>query len=467
MDRNFRKPARDEADASPPSESWLFAQALLGKPIPNPASAQADARAKREHLEWLASFSTEHAAQLRRLQSEEAEARHQRELLQWLATFSTEHERELRRLQAREAEAIDAQASWERFYEDYSASLAEWAEVDHPRSPKGTPDGGQWVAMAGGSGGVTGGSAQVSKTGAEPTEQSKIPATKSQLPADRRGTWVSGTKGHGAFRYNDSIENREAGLVGKEIRFENQHIAVGGFPPEAYYRGNAGSAKVEVDSVTGFRSDSAAADAKMREKLQDPAWKRPQGYLWNHAGGPGSKAMELVDIKYHRSVAHKGPGAIPRALDRLAGGHGGSGRAMAALTVYLVARDTLQAAGVLGPDYEVLERESYQFAAEDGSVFFVRPAGIFTNAKREFVDGPRKEDTETITNAQADEYRSQAETEWGRYVPGTPLSGPRFIPGTKRRRIPFFIHEYGVPREAGWIDENGVHRYPTPKPAIT
>ena len=152
MDRNFRKPARHEANASPPSESWLFAQALLGKPIPNPASAQAEARAKRVQLEWLASFSTEHEAQLRRLQCEEAEARHKRELLQWLATFSTEHERELRRVQAREAEAFDAQASWERFYEGYSASHAEWAEVDHPRTPKGTPDGGRWVAKGGGSG---------------------------------------------------------------------------------------------------------------------------------------------------------------------------------------------------------------------------------------------------------------------------------------------------------------------------
>ena len=40
MDRNFRKSAHDEADASPPSEAWLFAQALLGKPIPNPASGK-------------------------------------------------------------------------------------------------------------------------------------------------------------------------------------------------------------------------------------------------------------------------------------------------------------------------------------------------------------------------------------------------------------------------------------------
>ena len=323
MDRNRRTEAAE--DSGPPSEAWLFAQALLGKPIPNPASAQAEARAKREQLEWLASFSTEHEAQLGRLQSEEAEARHQRELLQWLATFSTEHEHELRRLQAREAEASDAQACWEQFYEGYSASLAEWAEVDHPRTPKGTPDGGQWARKGGGSGDATSGSAQVSKTGAEPTEQSKIPATKSQLPADHRGSWVSGTKGHGTFRFNDSIENQRANLVGKEVRFENQYIAVGGFPPEAYYGGQASSATVEINSVSGFDADNQAADAAMRRTLNDPTWKRPDGFLWNHAGGPGSKVVELVDVEYHRAISHKGPAAIPRALRRLGGGPGATG----------------------------------------------------------------------------------------------------------------------------------------------
>jgi hypothetical protein len=45
-------------------------------------------------------------------------------------------------------------------------------------------------------------------------------STKTQLPADWRGTWISGTKGNGVFRYNNAIENQQAGIVGKEIRFE-------------------------------------------------------------------------------------------------------------------------------------------------------------------------------------------------------------------------------------------------------
>jgi hypothetical protein len=134
------------------------------------------------------------------------------------------------------------------------------------------------------------------------------------------------------------------------------------------------------------------------------------------------------------------------------------------LTVYLTARDALQAAGVLQPDYSVAERETYHFVADDGSVFVVWPAGWLSSAKREFVAGPRKGRTENITNAQVEQYRKQAEEEWGKYIPGSRLSGPRFIPGTKRQSLPFFIHEFGVPREAGWIDEKGVHRYPNPRP---
>jgi hypothetical protein len=101
------------------------------------------------------------------------------------------------------------------------------------------------------------------------------------------------------FRYNDAIENQKAGLGGKEVRFENQHIAVGGLPPETYYGGNASAATVEIPKVTGLDSDSLAADAAMRKKLGNPKWRRPGGFVWNHAGTPGSKTMELVKEGVH------------------------------------------------------------------------------------------------------------------------------------------------------------------------
>ncbi len=137
---------------------------------------------------------------------------------------------------------------------------------------------------------------------------------------------------------------------------------------------------------------------------------------------------------------------------------------MGALTVYLTARDALQAAGVLQPDYEVAERETYHFVAEDGSVFVVKRATLFSSAEREFIAGPRKGDTETITGRQVDDYRKQAEKEWGEYVPGSLLSEPRFIPGSKRKSLPLIEYRNGIPYDTGWIDEKGVHHYSSPRP---
>jgi hypothetical protein len=90
---------------------------------------------------------------------------------------------------------------------------------------------------------------------------------------------------------------------------------------------------------------------------------------------------------------------------------------MGALTVYLTARDALQATGVLKPDYEVGERETYHFRAEDGSVFIVHPGGLFSSAERRYVAGPRKGQIEKITAAEVEEHRKQAEKEFGKFFP--------------------------------------------------
>jgi A nuclease of the HNH/ENDO VII superfamily with conserved WHH len=142
------------------------------------------------------------------------------------------------------------------------------------------------------------------------------PATKSRLPADSRGTWIIGKKGNGVFQFNDSAANRQAGIAGARIRFEGNYIAKGGFPPEAYYGGSAAEATVAIDVATGLEADNVAADAAMRVKRGDPAWKRPQGYTWHHAGHPGSTTMELVDTKLHAVTSHKGPAAELRAARR-------------------------------------------------------------------------------------------------------------------------------------------------------
>ena len=148
MDRNSRKATTDGADGSPPTAAWLFAQAIQGKPIPNAFRAKAEARAKREQLEWLASISSRHEEQLRRLLNAEAEARHQRELLEWLATISEEHEWKLRTLLREEANAREEQRLWERYTEDQTAQEA-WDSSKHPRQG-GPPNPGWWASAGGG-----------------------------------------------------------------------------------------------------------------------------------------------------------------------------------------------------------------------------------------------------------------------------------------------------------------------------
>lgn len=84
---------------SPPSEAWLFAQAILGNPIPDPRAAAERSRHEREMLEFAASISDRARDELRRVQTEEAQVRRDRDLLEWLAPISEEHEHELRDLQ--------------------------------------------------------------------------------------------------------------------------------------------------------------------------------------------------------------------------------------------------------------------------------------------------------------------------------------------------------------------------------
>jgi hypothetical protein len=167
----------------------------------------------------------------------------------------------------------------------------------------------------------------------------------------------------------------------------------------------------------------------------------------------------MRDERFHDPAAHKesaaeiqearGPGTMPER----------TGEGMAVLSVNLMYRDALQATGILQPDYEVLERAEYYFVTEDGSVFNVQPEGCFARAQRVFVEGPRNGQTETLTNAQVEEYQKQAEDQWGKYIPGTLLREPKFIPGARRKSLPLIKYEFGVPREAGWIDEKGVRRY--------
>ena len=168
MDRT--EDASDWSDETAPTESWLFAQAILGKPIPRIVSPEARTRAKREELERLAQFSPRHAEELRRLKTAEVEARRAREVLEWAAGISTHAEEKLRTLERKEAEEREAWRRAERYSEELrddrqrdcelrqppttlssteSDEITEW-NPDQPRVPGGSPQGGQWTKGGGG-----------------------------------------------------------------------------------------------------------------------------------------------------------------------------------------------------------------------------------------------------------------------------------------------------------------------------
>jgi len=133
MDRNFRQEApRTQTHEQTKSGAWQFAQAILDRPLPLPTTKATPAAVDREQLEWLASFSTEHEEQLRKLDSLEAESRREREQLEWVAEISTEHEARLRNILAAEAEARQRQA---RQSSDETPNLqeADWDASKHPR----------------------------------------------------------------------------------------------------------------------------------------------------------------------------------------------------------------------------------------------------------------------------------------------------------------------------------------------
>ena len=98
MHRNEQQKRGDGSDGSAPSESWLFAQAILGHPIPKIVNPETRARQEREELERLAQSSPTHAERLRRLKAADEKARRSRETLEWAAGISTAAEAKLRKL---------------------------------------------------------------------------------------------------------------------------------------------------------------------------------------------------------------------------------------------------------------------------------------------------------------------------------------------------------------------------------
>jgi len=169
------------AEDSSHTEAWLFAQEILGRPIPRPPSAAA-ARRDREQLEWLASISDRHAAELSRLRGAEAEARHQRAMLEWLATISDRHAAELRRLQAAEAEAREGN-SLGQCHGNGSLVNEAWVPSQHPRLG-GPPNAGYFASTGGSAGSMVPASTALAGVEADPDDDgSELTVTPSMVRA--------------------------------------------------------------------------------------------------------------------------------------------------------------------------------------------------------------------------------------------------------------------------------------------
>jgi hypothetical protein len=151
MDRRNDRHTVQDSDNSPPSEAWLFAQAILGKPIPRVASREANVRADREFQDFVASISPEYNRRLQDEQAARAAAAADRELLQWAAQISARAQRQLEQLLAAEAEARESQQRAEAFLEALHAQEAYWDPSKHPRLGH-DPNAG-WFAMTGGTAG--------------------------------------------------------------------------------------------------------------------------------------------------------------------------------------------------------------------------------------------------------------------------------------------------------------------------
>ena len=142
MDRNFRKPCATKPTRRRPANLGCLPRPCSASPYPI-LPVQAEARAKREQLEWLASFSTEHEAQLRRLQSEEAEARHQGELLQWLERLDRAWSASCAACRPEKPKLSTCASELGAVLRRLFRQPRRMGRSRRSRTPKGTPDGGQ------------------------------------------------------------------------------------------------------------------------------------------------------------------------------------------------------------------------------------------------------------------------------------------------------------------------------------
>jgi len=292
-------------DTSQPSASWLFAQAILGNPIPDSSRAASDARAARAHRQWLdavapdrdrsndpptdVAAATDASAAWQFAQAIQGKpVVDQQQHRQWLADISTMHE-------------------------------GEWDPSKHPRG--GFPQNRGWWSSTGGA--ASGGSDDVLAANA-PTGSGgggKGRAAKPgraadpsnwYLPSDEKGTWV-GEKGNSAFRFKAPVEVN--GKTVEEIVFTN------GLPELENFSlpGETATIVLTGDNATDIRN------AKKAWLELNPGKVLPPDSTFHHdlrqvveemveIDGKQIKVlvgkMQLVPTKVNKAIFHEGSASV-------------------------------------------------------------------------------------------------------------------------------------------------------------
>ena len=210
MDR-FRKTKEVVVDVRP-SDSWIFAQLLLGKPLPRIVTPQIRETAKLAEMVRLLGNSSRQAEELLGMEAAEPDALCRRELLEWSATISTRAEDELLALRCKESEEREARRRISRLFENPSDRIIEWQEADHPRELKGTTKGGQFAPKGGGGG-----------SGGSPSK----PTTSRRIPADEPDRVFNAIRSSSGDHWNgDSVLDVIGAVAPNWLTFVKRHIGL-------------------------------------------------------------------------------------------------------------------------------------------------------------------------------------------------------------------------------------------------
>ena len=132
---------------SAPSESWLFAQELLGRPVDMPAGSAAEAIAERELRNWVEEISTDRDRPYYDFAGPARGAPADRELREWVASITTDRGGTDDEFQDPERSAT-AEQELREWVASISNARETWDSALHPRG--GFPENPGWFSPSGG-----------------------------------------------------------------------------------------------------------------------------------------------------------------------------------------------------------------------------------------------------------------------------------------------------------------------------